>query len=293
MMRFGVAVPQAGPFLPVEVQRRLAREIEEMGFDSLWVSDHIIVPVGESYIPEVMHEPLALLAWLASETTSITLGTSVLILPYRDPVFTAKFLASTDVLCGGRLVLGIGAGWLEKEFGALSADYAERGAVTDEYLRVIRNLWENETSSFAGRWKQYDDMRLFPKGDRSRTTTIPIVVGGNSPASVRRAGELGDGWHPINLSPAQLAEGVGRYRDACARFDRPPGTVLLRHMPGGRTPAEGRPVLAGSPQEQAEDIGAYAEAGLNELMLSRRARTPDDLLRELDRFATEVIPLVR
>ena len=179
-MRFGVAIPQSGPFVAVDVQRRLAREIESLGFDSIWVSDHVIVPVGEGYIPEVMHEPLALLAWLAAETTSITLGTSVLILPYRDPVFTAKFVASVDVLAGGRVVLGVGAGWHEREFGALSADFARRGAVTDEYLRVIRNLWEEETSSFSGEWKRYEDMRLFPKGDRSRASTIPITVGGNS-----------------------------------------------------------------------------------------------------------------
>lgn len=292
-MRVGVAIPQAGPFVPADVQRRLAREIEGMGFASLWVSDHVVVPAGERYIPEVMLEPLALLAWLAAETTTITLGTSVLILPYRDPVFTAKFVASTDVLAAGRLVLGVGAGWHEKEFGALSADFAQRGAVTDEHLRVIRNLWEHETSSFAGRWKRYDDMRLFPKGHPDRRSTIPITVGGNSAASIRRAGELGDGWHPINLSPQQLADGVARYHAACARFDRAPGPVILRHMPGGRTAPEGRPPLSGSPREQADDVAAYADAGLDELMLSLTARTPDDLLGLLDRFMTDVVPLVR
>src|SRR3712207_1903969 len=117
-MRFGVAIPQAGPFLDAAVQRQLAVGIEDLGFDSLWVSDHVIVPEGERYIPEVIHEPLALLAWLGAATTSVTLGVSVLVVPYRDPVFTAAFLASADVLCDGRLVLGVGAGWLEKEFDA-------------------------------------------------------------------------------------------------------------------------------------------------------------------------------
>ena len=275
-MRYGVAIPQSGRFVDVEVQRRLAREVESLGYDSLWVSDHVIVPAGEGYIPEVMHEPLALLAWLAAETSTIALGTSVLILPYRDPVFTAKFVASVDVLAGGRVVLGVGAGWHEREFGALSADFARRGAVTDEYLRVIRNLWETETSTFAGEWKRYEDMRMFPKGDRSRTSTIPIVVGGNSPASVRRAGELGDGWHPINLTPDQLAEGVARYREACARFGREPGPVILRLMPGG-------PALP-----DAAAVEAYAAAGLDELMLSVAARTPDDLLSRLDAFRRDV-----
>ena len=292
-MRFGVAVPQAGPFVPADVQQRLARGIEDLGYDSLWVSDHVIVPVGERYIPEVMLEPLALLSWLAASTSRITLGTSVLILPYRDPVFTAKFVSSADVLAGGRLVLGVGAGWHEREFVALSADHAARGAVTDEYLRVIRNLWEEETSSFSGRWKSYEAMRMFPKVHASRTGTIPITVGGNSPASIRRAGELGDGWHPINLSPEQLASGIGEYRAACARFARQPGPVLLRHMPGGRTTPQGRPPLSGSPAEQAEDLRAYADAGLDELMLSLTATTPDELLRDLDTFMQQIVPTLR
>ena len=270
-MRFGVCTPQAGRFLPAEVQRRLATEIEGLGYDSLWVSDHVIVPTGESYIPEVMHEPLALLGWLAAETERITLGISVLVVPYRDPVFTAKFLASLDVLAAGRLVLGVGVGWLRQEFEALGADYEQRGPVTDEYLRVIRNLWETETSSFAGRWKRYDDMRLFPKHDRSRSAPIPIVVGGNAAPSIRRAAELGDGWHPINLSPDELREGVAAYHAACERFDRNPGPVILRHMPG--------PGWNNVPDTSA--IEAYEAAGLDELLYSYTASSPDELLELL------------
>ena len=275
-MRFGVCVPLSGRFLDAAVQARLAEEIEGLGYDSLWVSDHIIVPVGEGYIPETMHEPLALLSWLAARTTSITLGISVLVIPYRDPVFTAKHLASVDVLSGGRLVLGVGVGWLEPEFDALSASHAERGAVTDEYLRVIRNLWETETSSFDGRWKHYENMRMFPKRDRSRAAPIPIVVGGNAAPSIRRAAELGDGWHPINLSPEQLRDGVAVYHAACERFGRTPGPVVLRHMPGGRTPTDG---------ELTDDhLKAYADAGLDELLLSYAAPSVDELLERFRRF---------
>ena len=287
-MRFGVAIPQAGPFIDVDVQLRLAGELEAMGFDSLWTSDHVVVPAGERYIPEVIHEPLALLAWLAGRTTSVTLGISVLILPYRDPVFTAKFLGSTDVLSGGRLVLGVGAGWLEAEFDALSASYADRGPVTDEYLRVIRNLWETETSSFQGWWKSYEDLRLFPKRHEGRSGPIPIVVGGNAAPSIRRAAELGDGWHPINQSPDQLARSIGEYRRACERFERTPGPVVLRHMPGGRTEPEGRPPLTGSADEQLADLRAYADAGLDELVLSLGARSSDELLHTLGTFKSEV-----
>ena len=124
------------------------------------------------------------------------------------------------------MVLGVGAGWLEPEFQALSVPYAERGPRTDEALRVIRNLWETKTSSFEGHWKSYVNMRMFPKAHPSRRGTIPIVVGGNGTASIRRAGELGDGWHPINLGPAELAEKLGDYRLQCERFGRQPGLVV-------------------------------------------------------------------
>jgi probable F420-dependent oxidoreductase len=266
-VRFGVCIPQSGRFLDPAVAGRLAREIESLGYDTIWVSDHVIVPAGESYIPELMHEPLALLAWLAHATERVTLGVSVLVVPYRDPVFTAKFLASVDVLSRGRLVLGVGVGWLEAEFDALSASYAERGAQTDEYLRVIRNLWETETSSFSGRWKRYENMRMFPKAARERTGTIPIVVGGNQAVAHRRAAELGDGWHPINLTPEQVAEGVVAYRTACERAGRAVGPVSLRHMPG-----------PGGALLDDADVKAYEQAGVDELAYSYVARDADALL---------------
>lgn len=292
-MRYGVAIPQANQFATPDAIRAVARAIEDLGFDSLWVSDHVIVPEGSSYIPEVMDEPLAVLAYLAGETSHVTLGTSVLIVPYRDPVFTAKFLSTVDYLSNGRLVAGVGAGWLEPEFEALSVPFAERGARTDEYLRVYRNLWETETSSFEGTYKKYTNMRMFPKAAANRRGTIPIWVGGNGAASIRRAAELGDGWHPINLGPAEFAGHVTRYRAACARFGKQPGPICLRHMPGGRTrPDGGRWPLTGNVDEQAADLRAYAAAGLDEFMLSIPARSVSELLGQLRQFMREVAPRV-
>ncbi|MEO6044838.1 MAG: LLM class F420-dependent oxidoreductase [Tepidiformaceae bacterium] len=292
-MRYGVAIPQANAFATPESIRAVAHAVEELGFDSLWVSDHIIVPEGSDYIPEFMDEPLATLAFLAAETRHITLGTSVLIVPYRDPVFTAKFLSTVDYLSSGRLIVGVGAGWLEPEFQALGVPFAERGPRTDEYLRVYRNLWETETSSFAGRYTTYDKMRMFPKAAPNRRGTIPLWVGGNGPASVRRAAQIGDGWHPINIAPADIGEAITGYRAECARFERAPGPVCLRHMPAGRrAPAGPRPPLTGSADDQAADIRMYAEGGLDELMLSLPARTQGDLLSALRQFMREVAPRV-
>ena len=292
-MRYGVAIPQANAFATPDSLRAISRAVEELGFDSLWVSDHVIVPEGSDYIPEFMDEPLATLAFLAAETSHITLGTSVLILPYRDPVFTAKFLSTVDYLSAGRLVVGVGAGWLEPEFAALSIPFAERGPRTDEYLRVMRNLWETETSSFSGKFKSYENMRMFPKGAPNRRGTIPLWVGGNGAPSIRRAAELGDGWHPINASPAELAELMKTYRAQCEKFGRTAGPICMRHMPGGRTrPGGDRAPLTGTADEQAADIRAYAEAGLDELMLSLPARSQNELVTTLRRFMREVAPRV-
>ncbi len=168
LMRYGVAIPHANRFASASALDRMAAIVEDLGFDSIWTSDHIIVPEGSGYIPEHMLEPLAALSHLAARTSHVTLGISVLVVPYRDPVFTAKYLSSLDVISGGRLVLGVGIGWLEEEFQALGASFEERGAQTDEYLEVMRNLWETETSSFDGKWKHYDSMRMFPKAATER-----------------------------------------------------------------------------------------------------------------------------
>jgi probable F420-dependent oxidoreductase len=290
-MRYGVAIPHANRFASAPALDRMAAIVEDLGYDSIWTSDHIIVPEGSGYIPEQMLEPLAALSHLAARTRHVTLGISVLVVPYRDPVFTAKYLSSLDVISGGRLVLGVGIGWLEEEFRALGASFEERGAQTDEYLAVMRNLWETETSSFDGKWKQYDNMRMFPKAATERRGTIPIWVGGNTGPAHRRAAKLGDGWHPINMSPSELADGAVAYRAACDAAGRAAGPICLRHMPG-RPGGDERALLTGTPDEQASDVRAYAEAGLDELMLSMPWRSLDDLASSLRAFMRDVVPRV-
>jgi probable F420-dependent oxidoreductase len=246
-MRYGVAIPHANRFASGSALNRMAAVVEDLGFDSIWTSDHIIVPEGSSYIPEVMLEPLATLSHLAARTSHVTLGVSVLVVPYRDPVFTAKYLSSLDVISGGRLVLGVGIGWL-----GFRHSFVRGKGCADEYWR-FRDLWETETSSYDGKWKQYDSMRMFPKAAPERRGTIPIWVGGNTGPAHRRAAKLGDGWHPINMSPSELGAGVVAYKAACADAGRSPGPVCLRHMPG-RPGTEERAVLTGTPDEQAGDI---------------------------------------
>jgi probable F420-dependent oxidoreductase len=292
-MRYSVAIPQANHFASPQALVAMANAVEDLGYDGLWIADHILVPVGEGYVPELMHEPLALLPWLAARTEHVRLGISVLVLPYRDATFTAKYFASLDALCDGRLELGVGAGWLEREFEAVSVPFAERGPRTDEALRVMRNLWENETCSFEGTFKRYTDMRMFPKaGPSRRGRTIPITVGGNSKAAIRRAAELGDGWHPMAMTPAKLAEALPAYHAACERFERPVGPVNGRVQAGGLRLPDGRRLLTGTAEQQAQDVRDFAAAGADELMLTATGRNVHELIDAVRAFMREVVPRV-
>src|SRR5215218_1537785 len=182
-MLIGVSLPKARPLTEPAAFAALATAAEEMGFSTVWVSDHVLVPSGVAFPPRHQLDALALLGWLAARTERIAIGVSVLILPYRDPISTAKALSTIDWLSGGRLVAGVGVGWLEAEFDALGIPFGERGARTDEAMRVLRNLWETEESSFAGQWTRYASMASVPKASPRRSAgepTIPLLVGGNS-----------------------------------------------------------------------------------------------------------------
>ena len=180
----------------------------------------MLLPV-DSHVPaDHQLDPLVSLAWLAAHTRRIALGTSVLVLPYRGAAATAKALSTIDWLSGGRLVVGVGAGWLRSEFDALGVPFDDRGPRTDAAIGALREL-------SAG----HGELTSLPAGARERRGVIPILVGGSSRAALERAARLGDGWHPLNLSAAALAELVPRYREACAAHGRPAGQIVVRCFP--------------------------------------------------------------
>ncbi|MFG2048131.1 TIGR03619 family F420-dependent LLM class oxidoreductase [Micromonospora sp. NPDC048935] len=190
-MHIGVNVPNFGPGTDPDVLRRWAQTIEGLGFDLLMVSDHIAVTpdVAQQY-PAPFYEPFTTLSWLAGVTHWVRLGTTVLIVPYRHPLLTARMAANLNRLSGGRLVLGVGVGWARQEFEALGVPFQRRGALTDDYLRAMRDAWQDTDD--------YD------------TGAIPIWVGGNSDAGMRRAVRLGDAWHPLRLTLGDLTDAAGR-----------------------------------------------------------------------------------
>jgi alkanesulfonate monooxygenase SsuD/methylene tetrahydromethanopterin reductase-like flavin-dependent oxidoreductase (luciferase family) len=189
--------------------RRWALTVEGLGFDLLMVSDHIAVTadVAGQY-PAPFYEPFTTLSWLAGLTRTIRLGTTVLIVPYRHPLLTARMAANLNDLSGGRLVLGVGVGWARQEFDALGVAFGERGRLTDEHLLAIRAAWQDE-----------QDYRSGP---------VPVWIGGNSDTALRRAVRLGDAWHPLRFTPGWLAEAAGRLKAAAADQRRPLPALMPR-----------------------------------------------------------------
>ena len=208
-MRLGVNVPNFGPGTNPDMLQRWALTVEGLGFDLLMVSDHIAVTpdVAEQY-PAPFYEPFTTLSWLAGLTRGIRLGTTVLIVPYRHPLLIARMAANLNDLSGGRLVLGVGVGWAREEFGALGVPFRDRGRLTDEYLLAIRAAWQDETDYRSGH--------------------IPLWIGGNSDAALRRAVRLGDAWHPLRFTPGWMAEAAGRLAACAADQGRPAPALMPR-----------------------------------------------------------------
>jgi probable F420-dependent oxidoreductase len=306
-MRFGIALPNYGPLATPETLVRLARLAEDLGVDSIWVSDHLVAPVGvasvypydrrpdarpgDMGVIERFFEPLATLAYLAGQTHRVRLGVSAYVLPYRNPVLSAKVVATLDALSGGRLVLAIGTGWLREEFEALDVPFAGRGRRTDEYLAVMRALWSGEETRFDGRCYRLRPVRTGPPP--AQRPHPPLWIAGNSAAAITRAARAGDGWHAIDLSPAELAPRVARLRARIAAAGRAPETVVVSLRKGvlvGEAGVAARP-LYGDRATIERDLAAYREAGLDYLVAGlRQARTAEGLAQAMTDVAAALAP---
>ena len=267
-MRLGVHLPQFGRAASSESIARAARQAEELGFDDVWVSDHLAVPDGAKYPPAFIYEPIITLTWAAAATHRVRLGTSVLIAPNRHPVHLAKELASLDQLSGGRVVLGTGAGWLAEEFAALGVPISERGSRTDECIDVLRACWEGDDPvSFRGPRVTIDSMKVRPKP----ASPIPIWVGGNSPAALNRAVNKGDGWHG-NAAPDAALPMVKQLRDL-----RPEESFTL----SVRTDWDG---LINRETPIEADAEAYAAMGIQHVVAVPAQADLDSWLRSVEQL---------
>jgi probable F420-dependent oxidoreductase len=231
-MQFGFNLPISGPLAAPEIVARIAREGETLGYDYLTVTDHVVLPdtaepgypyseSGAFFSTDTFyrHEQLTTAAWLAAITARLRIVLAVMVVPHRPAVIAAKMLATIDVLSGGRLTVGIGAGWLKAEFDAVvTTPFAERGAVTDEYVAAFRTLWTEKKPTIDGRYVHYDRLLLEPKPIQKPHP--PIWVGGESGPSLRRAARLGDAWYPIGTNNAHPLDSLPRYRAGIERLRR-------------------------------------------------------------------------
>ena len=237
-MEIGIHLPHIGPLATREGITAFAKLAEEYEFDSLWVSDHVVMPRKLSsrypYSPDgnfpvppdvPFLEPLSTLLFAAAVTERVKLGTTILVIPMRNPIVTAKQLASLDVLSGGRLIVGVGSGWMEEEFQMLGAPFARRGARTDEYIKLFKALWTEENPSFQGKFWQIDEVGFAPKP--LQRPHPPIWTGGHSAPALRRAGRLADGWHAAYVGADLLREQYQEVQRHAQEAGRDPSSVAL------------------------------------------------------------------
>ena len=268
----------------------LAVRAEELGIDSVWVHDHVfnVGHVLDRIGGRPYYEPLALLGFVAARTSRVRLGTSVLVLPYHNAVRLAKTAATLDVLSRGRLILGVGVGLIEQEMRALGSPFAERGALTDEAIAVMRTLWTEDEPRFDGRYHRFAGMKFSPKP--LQQPAIPIVVGGISRAAIRRAARLGDGWHPLGMSPESLAGGMATLRAEAIAAGRDPATipVSIAMTLGPSTPR--RAALGQTPTEIVRNAQAYATLGVDTLVISAGTVDPREARSTLEMIANDLLP---
>jgi probable F420-dependent oxidoreductase len=316
MMEFGFGIPTRGPMATPESIATLAQKGEALGFAIISVSDHIIIPktIASTYpynesgtfagdpSGECL-EQLSLLSFLVGITSSARLLTSVMVLPHRPPVLTAKILATIDVLSHGRLIVGCGVGWMREEFEAIDTPpYDERGAVGDEYLGAFKELWTSNNPTFQGKYCQFANVAFAPKPVQKPHP--PIWIGGESPAALRRAGRFANAWYPIGSNPRfpvgtpeQFATYAARVKRHAQEAGRDPSTLDFAYSTNWYNdqqaltlPTGQRRPLTGTPQQIADDIKHYEELGVRHMLVNVQGSTLEQTLERMQRFADRIMP---
>ena len=310
-MKIGIHLGNNGASATAESIATLAARAEELGFDSVWVSDHIAIPTTiesqypygppGSFTPEHTQnfwEAFAVLAFVAGMTTRVELGTSVIVLPQRPPLLIAKQWATLDQLSGGRAILGVGAGWMREEFEALgfSHTFDPRGKATDEAINLFRAAWTtNGPIEAHGEVYDVNPVLMWPKP--ARPGGLPIWIGGHGKRSIRRAAELGDGWQPLRISVEELSGLIGYLREQLNRYRRSQDAVTISLGVTALPPGNGSGgatqewELAGDPDESAEKLRRYAAAGTEHFVVNcPRGTSMAGMIEAYESVAREVRP---
>ncbi|HYF45915.1 MAG TPA: TIGR03619 family F420-dependent LLM class oxidoreductase, partial [Acidimicrobiales bacterium] len=268
-MTYGIHLPQYGRVAGGEAVTRAARHAEELGFADVWVSDHVVHPAEQTYPSPFLLDPFATLSWAAAVTERVRLGTSVLVVPQHNPVWLANHLATVDAMSGGRLLVGAGVGWSEREYEALGQQFGNRGRRLDEILRLLRAAWRDDPVTFEGEHHELRDIRFLPKPAHE----IPIWIGGGVEAAFRRAVDHGDGFHVVGLKPPEVVPIVERLRR-----DRPEPEFTISARTGW-DPQGMDPDLI---REEREEFEA---AGVQHMVAAPWQKGLDDWLHSMDLLA--------
>jgi probable F420-dependent oxidoreductase len=292
-MKIGIHVPQWGPDASREGVLEVARAAEQAGLDSIWVADHVVYPTGsKSKYPygsgETPFAPgdgfldaLTTLAAIAGATSRVELGTSVLVMPMREPLQMAKAIATLDVLSGGRTVLGVGSGWWLEEFQALGAQFDARGRRMDEQLHILRTLWRDGRMSHSGEFYDFNEVVCEPRPVQPGGPRV--LIGGMGPTGRRRAGRAGDGWHALGSHDPTLLEGFAEVRRAARAAGRPDDDLILSTSAG----------LPDDPQRAVDRLARLRRAGVDQVVLNVAANTAAGIVEAIDRLAESVLAEVR
>jgi len=286
-MQVGVIIPNAGPKASPANIVVTAQFAEALGFDSVWVTDHVALPERvDSRYPYRSHgrwdyrsdtnwiDPLLALQWAAAAAPQLKIGTSILVVPLRHPLLLAKQIASIDALTGGRFVLGAGAGWMKEEFELMGQSFENRGRRLLEMVAVMRRCWSGDVVDFTGEFYRVSGFRMYPTPVRR---DIPVIWGGHSDAAIRRCARTGDGWHPTQITLDALADGLAKLRRYCEEAGRDPSTIPIVARPGNTY------------QVNAETQARHVELGVTHLIADTPIQQEDpdlSLLRaEMERIA--------
>jgi probable F420-dependent oxidoreductase len=282
-MKAGISFANSGPFSRPDLFAQLARDAEELGFESIWTVEHVIIPQPHMPYPGskdgqmpggdsvAIPDPLIPLAYAAAITSKIKLATGIVIVPQRHPLYLAKQLATLDVLSHGRVILGIGSGWMKEEFEAVDVEFNTRGARTDESIQAMRALWSDTPASFHGKYYHFHDAKSLPKP--VQMGGVPIHVGGHSVAAARRAGKYGDGFFPTIVQPDKLKQAFAQVRDEAGNAGRDSSAIEFTAMAAAKL----------------DGVKAAQDVGTHRVIFGPPSSDPVKLRAGLERIANEII----
>ena len=292
-MKFGFIIPHNFGLDDPKDVLNIGKRAEELGFDSVWVNHHIL---NVGYIFDRLgskpyYDAITVLTWVAAHTERVRLGTTVLVLPYLNPLVLAKTLATVDVMSKGRLNVGVGVGALKPESDALGSTFETRGRYADESIKIMRELWESEDPEFDGEFFSFSGVKFSPKPIQKPGP--PILIGGASRAALRRVATLGDGWHPIRQSITDLKQNIATIHRLAEEAGRDPSkiTVTVRtelDVLDSRSDGTESPMI-GTADQLLATIEHYEQIGVSELVLSVSTDDVERIQRTQDRFAAQVI----